>query len=269
MRPKRAQPKQMGPPRRRTAQTRPPRMRPIRRTRRTLGTTIANADKTDRADRHRSPSAVRRRAGVLAPWVACLLGFVAIVATLAWATTPPGPAIARDDLTARAPDPLGSREGDAWRAVLVAESSDEVRVGAALYDRNCAVCHGDTGLGFAEAKLAFPADHRACTRCHRRGNPTRMSFEEMLLRQHDLFDVGMPPALRGPDALRSFSDPIALWTYTSATMPRYQPGRLGANEVRAIVGFLWHVNGRDADAARRALEAVAPGPTPPAPAPID
>ena len=194
---------------------------------------------------------------------------MAIVATLAWAAAPPGPAIARDDLSARAQDPLGSREGDAWRAVLVAESSDEVRVGAALYDRNCAVCHGDTGLGFAEAKLAFPADHRTCTRCHRRGNPTRMSFEEMLLRQHDLFDVGTPPALRGPDALRAFSDPIALWTYTSATMPRYQPGRLGATEVRAIVGFLWHVNGRDADAARSVLEAAAPGPTPPAPAPID
>jgi hypothetical protein len=194
---------------------------------------------------------------------------VGVLATLAWAADPPGPAIALDDLTARAAEPLGSREGDAWRALLVAEASDEVRVGAELYDRHCSVCHGDTGLGLAEAKLAFPTDHRTCTRCHRPGNPTQMTFDEMMLRQHDLFDLGAPPALRGPGALQAFTDPIALWAYTDATMPRYQPGRLEATEVRAIVGFLWHANGRDAVAARAALEAAAPGPTPPAPAPID
>jgi cytochrome c5 len=208
------------------------------------------------------------------PWrsaavVVWLVAHAAVLATLAWAADPPGPAIALDDLAARADEPMGSREGDAWRSVLVAEADDEVRVGAELYDRNCSVCHGDTGLGFAEAKLAFPADHRTCTRCHRPGNPTQMSFEQMMLRQHDLFDVGAPPALRGPDALRAFSDPVALWAYTDATMPRYQPGRLGATEVRAIVGFLWHANGRDARAALAALEAVAPGPTPQAPPPID
>lgn len=192
-----------------------------------------------------------------------------LVATLAWAADPPGPALGLDDPAARPVDPLGSREGDAWRLVLVADADDEVRVGAALYDQHCSVCHGDTGLGFAEAQLAFPADHRTCTRCHRPGNPIRMSFDEMMLRQHDLFDLGVPPALRGPDALKAFSDPIALWAYTDATMPRYQPGRLEATEVRAIVAFLLHANGHDAAAARAALEEVAPGPTPPAPAPID
>ncbi|MFN2323663.1 MAG: c-type cytochrome [Trueperaceae bacterium] len=201
--------------------------------------------------------------------VVWLVAHAVVLATLAWAADPPGPAGALDDLTARAVDPFGSREGDAWRAMLVADAGPEVQVGAELYDRNCAVCHGDTGLGYAEAKLAFPADHRTCTRCHRSGNPVQMSFAEMMLRQHDLFDVGVAPALRGTDALGTFTDPIALWAYTDATMPRYQPGRLEAAEVRAIVGFLWHANGRDAVAARAALEAVAPGPTPPAPAPID
>ncbi len=218
-----------------------------------------------------SPPRLQRRPR---PWrrglvVAWLVAHTVVLATLAWAADPPGHPSALDDLTARAVEPFGSREGDAWRAVLVAEADDEVRVGAELYDRNCAVCHGDTGLGYAEAKLAFPADHRTCTRCHRPGNPMEMSFEEMMLRQHDLFDLGAPPVLRGPDALQAFTDPIALWAYTGATMPRYQPGRLEATEVRAIVGFLWHANGRDAASARAALEAVAPGPTPPAPTPID
>ncbi|MDF1522358.1 MAG: cytochrome c, partial [Trueperaceae bacterium] len=193
-------------------------------------------------------------------------------AALAWAADPATAADAPpalDDLSARAVEPHGSREGDALRAYLVQDADDEVRVGAELYDRNCSVCHGDTALGFAEAKLAFPADHRTCTRCHRPGNPTQMSFEEMMLRQHDLFDVGAPPALRGPAALERFGDPVALWAYTGATMPRYQPGRLAPTEVRAITVFLWHANGRDVVAATAALAAVAPGPTPAMPPAID
>jgi hypothetical protein len=184
---------------------------------------------------------------------------------IASASAPVTDLFALDDLEARQVLPFGSREGDELRALLVADASDEVRAGATLYDLNCAVCHGDTGLGYAEAKLAFPADHRTCTRCHRPGNPITMSFETMMERQHDLFDVGAPPALRGDDALAAFTDPIALWAYTGATMPRYQPGRLADVEVRAIVAFLWHANGRDAAEAAIALAAVAPGPTPETP----
>lgn len=181
---------------------------------------------------------------------------------IASASPPAAPPAGLDSLEARQVLPLGSREGDELRSLLVANASDEVRVGATLYDLNCAVCHGDTGLGYAEAKLAFPADHRTCTRCHRPGNPVTMSFETMMERQHDLFDVGAAPALRGDGALAAFTDPVALWAYTGATMPRYQPGRLTDVEVRAIVTFLWHANGRDATAAAAALAAVAPGPTP-------
>ncbi len=188
---------------------------------------------------------------------------------IAWAAAPAAPPAALDTLEARRVLPTGSREGDQLRSWLVTDASDEVRIGAELFDRNCAVCHGDTALGYAEAKLAFPADHRTCTRCHRPGNPTQMSFETMMERQHDLFDVGNPPALRGADALTAFADPVALWAYTDATMPRYQPGRLEGVEVRAIVAFLWHINGRDASAAAAALAAVAPGPTPEAPPTVD
>lgn len=204
--------------------------------------------------------------GIVAPWAL----FVALgLAAVAWGADPAAAPAALDDLSARALEPYGSREGDALRAWLVADASEEVRVGAELYDRNCAVCHGDTGLGLAEARLAFPDDHRTCTRCHRPGNPTQMTFSQMMERQHDLFDLGSPPALRGPDALAAFADPVALWAYTGATMPRYQPGRLDVAETRAIVTFLWYANGRDAAMALAALTAVAPGPTPPWPAPVD
>ncbi len=218
------------------------------------------------------PSGVGRRPTFGLVWL--LLCGTAAVAALGWtvvasASTPPAPPAALDALDARQVLPLGSREGDEMRALLVAGASDEVRVGAELYDRNCAVCHGDTALGYAEAKLAFPADHRSCTRCHRPGNPTTMSFETMMERQHDLFDVGSPPALRGGGALAAFGDPVALWAYTGATMPRYQPGRLTDVEVRAIVTFLWHANGRDAAEAETALSTVAPGPTPAAPPSVD
>lgn len=37
--------------------------------------------------------------------------------------------------------------------------TEQLEHGAQTYDLHCATCHGDTGLGFAEAKLAFLEDH--------------------------------------------------------------------------------------------------------------
>jgi hypothetical protein len=212
---------------------------------------------------------VRRNAAMAAAFVALAL-WVAYAAGSAAERPPAGERPATlDDLDLRTVTEMGSREGDALRDWLVADADTEVRVGAELYDRNCAVCHGDTGLGLDEARLSFPADHRRCTRCHRPGNPAQMTFAQMIEREHDLFDIGRPPSLRGPAALAGFADPVSLWAYTGATMPRYQPGRLTATETRAVVTFLWHANGRDASAALDALVTVAPGPTPPPPPPID
>jgi hypothetical protein len=132
----------------------------------------------------------------------------------------------------------------AAREALVADAGEQVRRGADLYALNCAVCHGGSGLGYEEARAAFPEDHRTCTRCHRPGNPRVMSFDEMNERVHDLFDVGDPPALRGAGALVAFPNAAALSAYNRATMPRYEPGRLRDDEYLAITAFLLAVNGR-------------------------
>jgi hypothetical protein len=164
---------------------------------------------------------------------------VALSAVVGWASAPPsGRPAALDDLALRTVPDEGSQEGDALRAWLVTGAPEDVLRGAETYDLNCAVCHGDTGLGYLEAPLAFPADHRTCTRCHRPGNPRQMSFETMMERQHDLFDLGRAPAVRGAGALGAFASDAALFAYTRATMPRYQPGRLDDGEYADLVAFM-------------------------------
>jgi mono/diheme cytochrome c family protein len=116
--------------------------------------------------------------------------------------------------------------------------------GAAVFAANCAVCHGATGLGLAEAKEAFPADHRQCHRCHKAGNPPIMSLIQIEARQHDLFSLGEPPALRGENTLAATADPAALRDYLQTTMPRYQPGTLTDAEYVAVTDFLLQLNGR-------------------------
>lgn len=145
---------------------------------------------------------------------------------------------ALDDLSLRLDVPTGSPEGNVLRDWLVTDAPDTVVRGAATYERNCSVCHGDTALGYEEAKLAFPAGHRACTQCHRTGNAREMSWDVIDARGHDLFDVGDPPALRGPGALVGFADDAVLFAYTRATMPRYQPGRLTDAEYTDLVAFM-------------------------------
>ena len=76
----------------------------------------------------------------------------------------------------------------------------------------------------------------------------------------------------GAVAVVTLNEPASLNALSAgikAGVEAHIPALVADPEVRAIVGFLWHVNGRDADAARSVLEAAAPGPTPPAPAPID
>jgi hypothetical protein len=124
---------------------------------------------------------------------------------------------------------------------LVPDSSAQVRQGAELYDFNCSVCHGDTALGFEEAKLAFPEDHRRCERCHRPKNPPQMSLNQM---EHNFaFSVGTPPALAGETTLQNFPHGLALYHYLQATMPRPFPGALTDGEYLAITAFLLEANG--------------------------
>jgi mono/diheme cytochrome c family protein len=167
---------------------------------------------------------------------------VAFLALALWITHASGFAADRppalDDLSLRLDVPAGSPEGNTLRAWMVMGAPDAVVRGAESYERHCSVCHGDTGLGYAEAKLAFPADHRACTHCHRPDNERVMSWDVINVRGHNLFDVGHPPALRGPGALVAFADDAVLLAYTRATMPRYQPGRLSEAEYADLVAFM-------------------------------
>ena len=116
--------------------------------------------------------------------------------------------------------------------------------GSVVFADHCSVCHGATGLGLVEAKEAFPPDHRRCQRCHKPGNPATMSLAQVELRQHDLFDVGTPPPLRGEGALASHAAPEALRAYVQAAMPRYRPGTLSSREYDAVTEFLLELNGR-------------------------
>jgi hypothetical protein len=179
-------------------------------------------------------------------WVAhgvhATVGALVALATLtALAAPPTGRPASLDDLSLRVVPATGSREGDELRAWLIAGAPANVVRGAETYDWHCAVCHGDTGLGYAEARLSFPEDHRTCTGCHRKGNQREMSFEEMNARHNDVFDIGDPPALRGDGALAAFGSVEALlFAYTRSSMPRYQPGRLSDDDYADLVAFmLW------------------------------
>jgi len=97
--------------------------------------------------------------------------------------------------------------------------------GAAIYAFSCAVCHGATGQGFAEAVVAFPADYRDCAACHQPTNAPQMPGSQVGLATM-AFSLGDPPALAEPGRLSRFGTGGALLHYLRATMPRWAPGSL-------------------------------------------
>lgn len=152
----------------------------------------------------------------------------------------------------------GSNEPDASDAdpsiaSTSATPTDVLRVGADLFAWNCAVCHGATGGGIAEARLAFPPDHRHCTRCHKPNNQVVMPLSQMT-DDHDMFSIGEPPRLRG-EGMSATAPAQALFGYVRATMPRYEPGRLSDAEYWMIVAFLADLNQRN-DATDEAVAAA-------------
>ena len=60
--------------------------------------------------------------------------------------------------------------------------------GRSLYAFDCSVCHGPTGGGLEEARLAFPPEHRRCTRCHKPNNPVVMPLDRPFV-DNDMFDI--------------------------------------------------------------------------------
>jgi len=133
---------------------------------------------------------------------------------------------------------------------------DEVLAhGSELFAWNCAVCHGASGAGLAEAKLAFPADHRDCTRCHRPSNRIVQPLDRPF-NDHDMFAIGEPPALHELEGaasatpLAAVATPEAIFAYLVSSMPRYDPGRLSSEEYWALTAHLLELNDRHDEVAK-------------------
>lgn len=142
--------------------------------------------------------------------------------------------------------PQASGAADDPVAALLAAGED-------AYARNCSVCHGPTGGGIEEARLAFPPDERRCTRCHRPSNPVVQPLDQPFA-DNDMFSIGEPPPLHAtaerPGGMAAAAAPEALFAYVKATMPRYDPGRLGDDAYWALTAHLLALNGRSAELPR-------------------
>lgn len=133
---------------------------------------------------------------------------------------------------------LADAIGEAPRVQAWVEA-DVLELGEDLYGRRCSVCHGPTGLGLEEARLAFPESHRRCTQCHKSGGTKILTYP---FQDNNMFDVGLAPALRGEGTLAPLSDPQALRAYIQAAMPRHAPGTLTAAETDAVAAFVEGLN---------------------------
>ena len=124
-------------------------------------------------------------------------------------------------------------------AADAAEARAQSARGADLYKLRCAVCHGATGQGLAEARLAFPEDHRRCSRCHKQGNPALMADPFI---DNNMFDVGDAPGLVGEAELAAFPNAAVLYSYIQAAMPRHAPGTLTDQEYWDVAAHVLRLN---------------------------
>jgi mono/diheme cytochrome c family protein len=138
---------------------------------------------------------------------------------------------------------------------LVPAGSAQVKQGARLYDEHCAVCHGGSALGFAEAKTAFPKDHQRCERCHKRNNPAHLPMSA--INAHNVFSVGEPPALRGPGTLAPSA--ASLYAFIHTQMPRQAPGSLSQAAYLELTAFLLALHHRLPAGATLKSSEVTPG----------
>lgn len=145
--------------------------------------------------------------------------------------------------------PAGEELGGA--STVGGDSSDLLghllTLGAETYAWHCAVCHGATGGGIEEARLAFPAGDRRCTRCHKPSNRVVQPLDRPFV-DNDMFSIGDPPAVHPtaerPHTLGSSASVVALFEYIKTTMPRYDPGRLSDHEYWSLTALLLDMNGR-------------------------
>lgn len=124
---------------------------------------------------------------------------------------------------------------------LLAHASDQVKAGAGTFHLVCATCHGPTGGGLAEARLAFDPMHRTCERCHDPANPPLR--KDMRITPRDSFSLGHPPALRTDRLAARFKSPSDLYAFLRSNMPRYDPGMLSDRKYVQLTAFLLALNG--------------------------
>ncbi len=124
---------------------------------------------------------------------------------------------------------------------LLAHAGTQVRAGAHTFHVVCATCHGPTGKGYQEARMAFIPDHRECERCHRPANPALWADTQITAKNS--FSIGHPPALRGTDLLQEYPTPSQLFQYVKTKMPRYDPGKFSDATYVQLTAFLLALNG--------------------------
>jgi len=124
---------------------------------------------------------------------------------------------------------------------LLAHASEQVKAGSDTFHIVCATCHGPTGEGYTEARMAFIPDHRACERCHRPANPALWAQTQITAKNS--FSIGHPPALRGTDLIQEYPTPSALFHFLEQKMPRYDPGKFDDETYVQLTAFLWALNG--------------------------
>jgi mono/diheme cytochrome c family protein len=125
---------------------------------------------------------------------------------------------------------------------LVDLHTEQVTQAASLYEIKCSTCHGLTGGGLTESRLAFPETHRQCSYCHSPASPPQMSVLQME-QLGTAFSIGEPPRLSGEGALRSFPTAQALYLYIRATMPRHTPGQLSDEDYLGVTAYVLNLVG--------------------------
>lgn len=161
----------------------------------------------------------------------------------AWQYRPPPPGSRAGAASVAMPEavPDTPTPGQEMVSSLLESASEQVKAGAHTYHLVCEACHGASGGGLAEGRLSFPPSHQYCERCHHRYNSAL--WDQTRITDFNSFDLGHPPALRGPGSLDELSNGEDLYRYIHTNMPRYRPGSLGRAEALDVTAFLLALRG--------------------------